>query len=130
MSATWVYGTGNALTLPLASYTGVTDNIFTRNTSSGRPNVTWSGNQATEYGEKNSFRAEPFHRLDLAIQFHRKKKRYERTWEIGLYNAYNRRNPFFYDISEETLANGNKKTSLKRYSLFPVLPSVSYNFKF
>ncbi|MBE9460739.1 TonB-dependent receptor domain-containing protein [Dyadobacter subterraneus] len=131
MSATWVYGTGNALTLPLASYTGVTDNIFSRTVASGsKPTVTWSGDQVNEYGAKNSFRAEAFHRLDLAIQFHKKKKTHERTWEFGLYNAYNRRNPFFYDISEETLANGNKKTSLKRYSLFPVLPSISYNFKF
>ena len=130
ISATWVYGTGNALTLPLARFTGITDNIFTRNSLSGKPAVSWSGNQVNEYGEKNSFRAEPFHRLDLAVQFHKKKKHHERTWELGLYNAYNRRNPFFYDISEETLANGNKKTSLKRYSLFPVLPSVSYNFKF
>lgn len=131
MSATWVYGTGNALTLPLASYTGVTDNIFSRTiASTGKPAVTWSGDQVNEYGAKNAFRAEAFHRLDLAIQFHKKKKTHERTWEFGLYNAYNRRNPFFYDISEETLANGNKKTSLKRYSLFPVLPSISYNFKF
>ncbi|WP_159468174.1 TonB-dependent receptor [Dyadobacter sp. 3J3] len=130
MSATWVYGTGNALTLPLASYTGVTDNIFSRNVTTGKPAVTWSGDQVNEYGAKNGFRAEAFHRLDLAIQFHKKKKTHERTWEFGLYNAYNRRNPFFYDISEETLANGNKKTSLKRYSLFPVLPSISYNFKF
>ncbi len=90
MSATWVYGTGNALTLPLASYTGVTDNIFSRTiTSTGKPAVTWSGDQVNEYGAKNAFRAEAFHRLDLAIQFHKKKKTHERTWEFGLYNAYN-----------------------------------------
>lgn len=130
VSATWVYGTGNALTLPLASYTGVRDNIFNRNAGNGQTTVTWNGRTVTEYGDKNSFRAEPFHRLDLAIQLRKQKKHFERTWEIGLYNAYNRRNPFFYDISTETLANGNKRTSLKRYSLFPVLPSVSYNFKF
>ncbi|MEO6686719.1 MAG: TonB-dependent receptor, partial [Dyadobacter sp.] len=87
MSATWVYGTGNALTLPLASYTGVTDNIFNRNITTGKPAVTWSGDQVNEYGTKNGFRAEAFHRLDLAIQFHKKKKTHERTWEFGLYNA-------------------------------------------
>lgn len=130
LSATWVYGTGNALTLPMASFTGVTDNFFSRFSSGGKSTITWNGDQVNDYGEKNSFRAEPFHRLDLAVQLHRKKKRHERTWEFGLYNAYNRRNPFFYDISEEKLANGNTKNTLKRYSLFPVLPSVSYNFKF
>lgn len=133
LSATWVYGTGNALTLPLASYAGISDNFYTRS-SQGIPSSTlWRGSQVNEYGEKNSYRAEPYHRMDLAIQFHKKKKRHERTWEFGVYNAYNRRNPFFYDIAEQTTTNGSTtttKTTLKRYSLFPVLPSFSYNFKF
>jgi len=88
-----------------------------------------------EYGDKNSFRAESFHRMDVAIQFRKKKKRHERTWEFGIYNAYNRRNPFFYDISRDdvtdvTTGTTTTKNTLKKYSLFPVLPSFSYNFKF
>lgn len=130
LSATWVYGTGNALTLPLASYTGITDNFYTRSNQGIPTSQLWRGRPVNEYGDKNSYRAEPFHRLDLAIQFHKKKKRHERTWEFGVYNAYNRRNPFFYDLSEEKTAAGTTKTTLKRYSLFPVIPSFSYNFKF
>lgn len=133
LSATWIYGTGNALTLPLASYTGISDNFYTRSNQGVASSTLWRGRQVNEYGEKNSFRAEPYHRMDVAIQFHKKKKRHERTWEFGLYNAYNRRNPFFYDIAEETSTSGSvttTKTTLKRYSLFPVLPSFSYNFKF
>jgi hypothetical protein len=133
LSATWVYGTGNALTLPLASYTGVSDNFYNRSNQGVASNTLWRGRQVNEYGEKNSFRAEPYHRMDFAIQFHKKKKRHERTWEFGLYNAYNRRNPFFYDLADEITTDGSvttTKTTLKRYSLFPVLPSFSYNFKF
>ena len=133
ISGTWVYGTGNALTLPLASYQAVQDNFYTYSSQSrpGGEITRWYGSTVNEYGEKNSFRAEPYHRLDLAIQFHKKKKRHERTWEIGVYNAYNRRNPFFYNLSTESSANGaTQKTVLKRYSLFPVIPSISYNFKF
>jgi hypothetical protein len=131
LSATWVYGTGNALTLPLARYTAVSDNFYARSNQGVASSTLWRGRQVNEYGEKNSFRAEPYHRLDFAIQFRKKKKRHERTWEFGLYNAYNRRNPFFYDLSEETTDNGTStRTTLKRYSLFPVLPSFSYNFKF
>lgn len=133
LSATWIYGTGNALTLPLASYTGISDNFYTRSNQGVASSTLWRGRQVNEYGEKNSFRAEPYHRMDVAIQFHKKKKRHERIWEFGLYNAYNRRNPFFYDIAEETSTSGSvttTKTTLKRYSLFPVLPSFSYNFKF
>ncbi|WP_439582624.1 TonB-dependent receptor [Dyadobacter bucti] len=133
LSATWVYGTGNALTLPVSTYQGVNDNFINRVYPNGKTAIGWNGPRVSEYGEKNSFRAEAFHRMDVAIQFHKKKKRHERTWEFGVYNAYNRRNPFFYDIVEETTTEGTTvktKNTLKRYSLFPVLPSFSYNFKF
>ena len=133
LSATWVYGTGNALTLPVARFTGVSDNFYSV-ANNGKVYTSWYGARVSEYGEKNSFRAEPFHRMDIAIQLRKKKRRHERTWEFGIYNVYNRRNPFFYDISEETKTNSNNNTTvsntLKRYSLFPFLPSFSYNFKF
>ncbi len=137
LSATWVYGTGNALTLPVSSYRAATDNFVTRITGDGKPAINWFGPTVSEYGQKNSYRAEPFHRMDIAVQFHKKKKRHERTWEFGVYNAYNRRNPFFYNIDEEIVILPNvmpatpvPKYTLKRYSLFPVLPYFSYNFKF
>ncbi|MCF2446964.1 TonB-dependent receptor [Dyadobacter sp. CY345] len=125
LSATWVYGTGNALTLPVSRFTTYRNWYFLDGQSSGNSNTT------TEYGEKNSFRAEAYHRMDIAIQFHKKKKRHERTWEFGLYNAYNRRNPFFYNIDRKAGTKPNEFVNvLTRYSLFPVLPSFSYNFKF
>ena len=129
LSGTWVYGTGNALTVPVSRYSAYRDNAtYVQN------QVNWNGMSVNEYGPKNSFRAEPYHRLDFAVQFHKKLKRHERTWEFGVYNAYNRRNPFFYDIGSEesTDAQGKpvSKAVLKRYSLFPFLPSFSYNFKF
>ena len=133
MSATWIYGTGNSLTLPLSSYTGIADNFYTRSSQGVASSTIWRGRQINEYGDKNSFRAQPYHRMDVAIQFHKKKKRHERTWEFGIYNAYNRRNPFFYDIAEVKKTEGSVTTTritLKKYSLFPVLPSFSYNFKF
>jgi len=131
MSASWVYGTGNALTVPAATYAPVSDNYFNRfDPTQTILNSTYKEFKASEFPAKNSFRAEAFHRMDLSIQFHKKKKRHERTWEFSVYNAYNRKNPFFYDRSEEKMNNGEWKTVLKKYSLFPVLPSFSYNFKF
>ncbi|TLV01576.1 TonB-dependent receptor [Dyadobacter luticola] len=128
LSSTWVYGTGNALTLPVSTYQGVSDNLMTRFNPGGKPIIGWNGPTVSEYGQKNSFRAEPFHRMDISIQFHKNKKRHERTWEFGVYNVYNRRNPFFYDLSDQNESTGQR--TLKRYSLFPVLPYFSYNFKF
>ncbi len=123
LSATWVYGTGNALTIPVGTYNTFQDR-YILNGSHAFPN------KNNEFDSKNSFRAEPFHRMDIAIQFHKKKKRHERTWEFGLYNAYNRKNPFFYDINTKYDAQNKGTNVLTRYSLFPILPSFSYNFKF
>jgi hypothetical protein len=128
LSATWVYGTGNALTIPVSKfYAG--GNIYS---TEGTPGRRYFSPNTSEYGTKNSFRAEPYHRMDVAIQFHKKKKKHERTWEFGLYNAYNRKNPFFYNINrKEDPANPKQNINvLTRYSLFPILPSFSYNFKF
>jgi hypothetical protein len=139
LSGTWVYGTGNALTIPVSSYNA--------SQHLGNINFRQQGQQAVaqplsyslfslypsvqEFGEKNSFRAEPYHRLDLGIQFHKKMKRHERTWEFSVYNAYNRKNPFFYQIgSKYDQSKQVMKTSLNKYSIFPIIPSLSYNFKF
>jgi outer membrane receptor protein involved in Fe transport len=136
-SAVWVYGTGNALTMPIARYQAYS-NLSSGNGNGNNPNnnfttannILFGGNSVQEYGEKNTFRAEPYHRLDLAVQFHKKKRKHERTWELSFYNAYNRHNPFFYQLNDKTLSNGQTQTVLQRYSIFPIVPSLSYNFKF
>lgn len=121
LSATWVYGTGNRLTIPIASSRLV-----------GHTNVDNSVNtQVSYYGERNSFQAAAYHRLDLGVQFHKQKKRGERTWEVSIYNAYNRVNPFYYDSGQVyNASSGNNENKLYRKGLFPVVPSVSYSFKF
>jgi len=114
LSATWVYGTGSAITMPLGNF-----NVVDPFGSNYQP---IQSNAYVDYGnQKNSFRMAPYHRLDIGIQFHKKMKRHERTWAINIYNAYSRQNPFFYYIQ-------NKE--LKQVSLFPIIPSFSYNFKF
>ncbi|MGX5852064.1 TonB-dependent receptor [Dyadobacter jiangsuensis] len=123
LSANWVYGTGNALTLPVSTYDGVMEKFMGLAVGNDAHLV---NTKMTEYSGRSNFRAEAFHRMDIAIQFHKQKKRYERTWEIAIYNAYSRKNPFFYDVDTEHAG----KNVLKKYSLFPILPSFSYNFKF
>ena len=134
LSGTWVYGTGNALTLPQSTYTAYTHNLVPRiDYSQNQRTITFNpfsnGRGVNDYGPKNSFRAEPYHRFDLSLQFHKKKRHHERTWELSIYNLYNRRNPFFYTLSSE-VRNGVDTTIMKRYSVFPIIPSVSYQFKF
>lgn len=129
LSGTWVYGTGNAITLPQGEFPAFTTDPI-GNLIDGHFNNYYYYNQTvTDYGNVNSYRMRAYHRLDLAIQFHKQMKRWERTWELGLYNAYSRKNPFFYFIEDEYYENGSKST-LKQASIFPIIPSVSYNIKF
>ena len=119
LSANWVYATGNTLTVPNGFY-------FTQVGLNGVFNFP----ERFDYlGSRNSFRAESYHRLDVAIQFHKKKKWGERTWEIGLFNAYNHKNPLYYYLKSETTAEG-QRSILGKKSLLPIIPSVTYNFKF
>jgi hypothetical protein len=103
VSAEWVYGTGNAITIPVAAYAGP-DN-----------------DKISVYGGRNDYRMPSYHRGDVSIKFMKKKKRYERAWIFSVYNVYNRHNPFY--IYED----GNK---FMKASIFPVLPSITYQFKF
>lgn len=127
LSATWVYGTGNAITLPLATFP-----------IDQHPFIDFTYNEPSsiqDYGEKNSFRMAPYHRLDIGLQLHKKMKRYERSWEFSVYNAYNRRNPFIYYLSSDYNYNNitgeeTVTTKLKQVSLFQFLPSVSWSIKF
>lgn len=121
ISATWVYGTGNAITLPQAEYV-----VNTHNPGENSINNYFGTNYVSDFGEKNSFRMAAYHRLDFGIQFHKKRKRCEQTFELSAYNVYNRRNPYFYYIGSDN--QGNRR--LRQISLFPIIPSVSWSWKF
>jgi hypothetical protein len=121
LSGTWVYGTGNALSLPTSTFTLINHQV-------GQYSYSPEGK---DYGQKNSFRAAPYHRFDIGIQFHRKLNKGERTWEFSVYNAYNRANPFFYDISTNYDPKTQTETNvLKQYSLFPIIPSFTWRRTF
>jgi len=120
ISGTWVFGSGDAITLQKAVFNGVTHNI----------NGYTGFNRVYDYGSRNDFRMAPYHRLDLGVQFHKNLSwGGKRTIEVGLYNVYSRANPFFYYIGNE-YSNGKSYTVLKQVSLFPIIPSISYYLKF
>jgi hypothetical protein len=119
LSATWVYGTGNAISLPLAQFNTLQENTL-NNYYSGYSNASY-------YGEKNSYRLPAYHRLDISMEFHKKYKKWERTWSFGAYNAYNSLNTFFvYRGSNENTG----KPEYKQVTLFPIIPFLNYSFKF
>ena len=124
LSATWVYGTGNAITLPLSTY-----ELGSLNNSRYGDQFRFNRN-GTEYTARNDFRMRSYHRADIGIQVSKEKKRGIRTWEFSAYNLYNRKNPFYYTIGPEERFDPDSKQVLKQISLFPILPSVSWNYKF
>ncbi|WP_143960789.1 TonB-dependent receptor [Litoribacter populi] len=117
LSGTWVYGTGNAISIPTEIYQSYENHQFYGHMMG----------QVEHYDARNNFRMRDYHRLDLGVNFIKQKRWGERVWNISVYNAYNRMNPFYMDITR------NRQTQQKvlaQYSLFPVLPSFSYGFKF
>jgi len=127
LSGTWVYGTGNAVTLPQSTY----DAPINQPSSAAGGGYFQNSSGVAHYGGKNAFRMAAYHRFDIGIQFHKKKSWGERTWEISLYNAYSRKNPFYYYLAEEYNPDTRKSEGkVKQISLFPILPSFSYSFKF
>ncbi|WP_346862415.1 TonB-dependent receptor [uncultured Draconibacterium sp.] len=128
---TWVYGTGNAVTLGVQKYPSMLPKQSYYFGSSGESAITY-------YDGRNGYRMPSYHRMDISMNFHKQKKRGVRTWSLGLYNAYSRQNPFYLywghqgtsGYNQQGYYFENSKPALKQVSLFPVLPSVSYTFKF
>ena len=123
----WVYHTGFVTTLPSASYKAYNEPFYDPDGST--PYI-----ETVDYiGERNNYRMPAYHRLDLSMT-HTKKKRWgERSWNISVYNAYNRMNPYFMQLSNFGSffdSSSRSQRMLLKVSLFPIIPSVSYGFKF
>jgi hypothetical protein len=114
---TWVYGTGNAVTLGVARYASAFQYDYDEYYNA------W--NEIEFYNGRNSYRMPSYHRLDFSANIHKEKKWGTRTWSFGLYNAYSRQNPFYLYFGYQ-----NNARVLKQVSLFPIIPSVRYAFKF
>ncbi len=114
-AATFVYGSGNAATLPQRFY--IINGVLTQ-----------------EYSRINEYRLPSYHRLDLSATLTPKKnvrRKVKREWVFSVYNAYSRKNPYFiyYDQSGSPL-NGDLKVQAKQVSIFPIIPAITYNIKF
>jgi hypothetical protein len=81
---------------------------------------------------RNKFRLLPYHRLDLsAIYTAKKTEKYESSWAFSIYNAYNRMNQYIVFLDQEgSVADNSLKTVVKQITIFPILPSITWNFKF
>jgi hypothetical protein len=81
---------------------------------------------------------DPYHRLDIGATYtHKKKKKFQSSWNFSIYNLYSRKNPYFIyfaleanDGDDGSFAEGNVTPKAYQVSIFPILPSVTWNFNF
>lgn len=110
LSGTWVYYTGNAVTFPGGKYEV-------------------DGTTTYYYSERNGQRMPHYHRLDLSATYQVKKsERFESEWAFSLFNAYNRMNAYSITFRDSEANPGT--TEAVKTTLFGIIPSVSWNFKF
>lgn len=128
LGLTWVYGTGQAFTVPTGTY--VFENIGDWNMNNpSNPNDPY--NPKYNNTDRNAFRLPSFHKLDLNFMHKFEWFGLPFQFSINIYNAYNRRNPFIWYIDNE-IVDGiytNKKV-IKQFTLFPIIPTFGLSFKF
>lgn len=115
ISGTFVYGTGNAATLPQRFY--IVGGVLTQ-----------------EYSRINQYRLPSYHRMDISAVLQGKKndrRKMKTEWVFSIYNLYSRANPYFiyYDQTGSPY-DGTLKVQAKQVSIFPIIPAVTWNFKF
>ena len=118
LSGTWVYGTGNAISLPEGR-------ILVQGSLSSNPQI------VPFYTERNAFRMPAYDRLDLGLIYKLKPKWGDADLTLSIYNVYNRKNPYFIYFQEVKNSAGIVTNyQAKLVSLFPIIPSITFNFKF
>ena len=115
INAAWVFNSGQAFTAPSGKYQVIDNWIY-------------------YYAERNGYRAPDYHRLDVSAVLKcgkrkegRGKRRVESEWVLGIYNLYNRYNPFLINFED---SDNGARTKAKQYSLFGIVPSVAFNIQF
>ena len=111
LNANFIYQTGLATTFPNAQYEYEDVNI-------------------PVYGARNEDRLPSYHRLDLSATYYPKKnkgRKLQSSWNFGIYNVYNRQNAYSISFRENMDTGRNEAV---RLTLFGIIPSVTYNFKF
>jgi hypothetical protein len=119
ISANWIYYSGNLTTIADSKFQSIDEPQYSY----------FFGtifNTAYNYSTRNNYRLPAYHRLDIGFNIKKIKPKGIVNWNFGAYNVYNRKNPYTYYYNE------NSKGELKLYklTLFPIIPSISYQYEF
>lgn len=128
LGAVFVFATGNTFTLPSSWYIQEQNILF-------------------DYFARNSSRMPSYQRLDISLTLYDKPtkkkyvesigeeidvtKKFRSNWNFSIYNIYNYPNPFFIYLKGDGFAlQGTFKMTLRQVTLFPIIPSITWNFSF
>lgn len=114
--AAWTYRSGDRATVPTQYINGPSF-----------PDIPGSDEPELIYEKPNNLSLPAYHRLDLGVNFrHTTQRGFERIWNVSIYNAYCRMNPFYVKL--ERKPDGGFRG--KGFGVFPIIPSFSYTLKF
>lgn len=126
VSAAFYYKTGRRYTLSDIVLRTPYHRFYWYTDTSAEMNHYWILSNAYSYLEKNGYKMEDYHRMDLSVNYRFEHKKSYSDINLSVYNAYNRMNP--YKLSFETGTDG--KVTVKKLCVFPIMPSINYIFTF
>jgi len=113
----WIFSSGSRFTLITEKYSTATDDYF----KSFFAGSNIDQGSVDYFDERNGFSMPYYHRLDIGFNFHKQKKKYKRTWSLGAYNVYWKKNPLYIQSIEG---------GYRGISILPIVPYFSYNIEF
>ncbi len=125
LSAMWVFATGTRGTIARSVYDYYTPRSYPDKDGShsiGRTDV-------IHFGDRNAFRMPDYHRLDLAISWKKRGRKFTHGVTAGAYNIYARENPFYYRLDIYGIGT-NPAIRYTPVNLFSIVPNINYKFKF
>lgn len=111
LGSSFIFQTGRPTTYPIGQYE-------------------YEGTTFPNYGPRNKDRLPYYHRLDVGLTYvpnPKKSKGWRGEWTFSVYNIYNRKNAASINFRENVETQKNEAVKL---SIFGIIPSITYNFKF
>lgn len=118
-SAAWFYASGQSITFPAGAVL-----------LQGFGNEKVTPRVVPLYGDRFNVRMTPSHRLDVGLKYVKSHRRGKSTYSFGIYNLYNRANPYFYYFDTDKTVDNTIRILPKQKSLIPFLPSLNYTYEF
>jgi len=118
-SAAWFYASGQSITFPAGAV------LF-----QGFGNEKVKPRVVPLYGDRFNVRMSPSHRLDIGLKYVKNHPKGKSIYSFGIYNLYNRANPYFYYFDTDKTVDNTIRILPKQKSLIPFLPSINYTYEF